>query len=53
MEMLEVIYLLIFVVMYQAYQIWSLQRNYEEVVDLVVGLHMGYITITEESEDEY
>jgi hypothetical protein len=53
MEMVEVIYLLIFVVMYQAYQIWKLQRNYEEVVDLVVGLHMGDITISEEEDDGY
>lgn len=39
--------------MFQAYQIWRLQREYEQVVDLVIGLHLGNIDITEVEDDEY
>ena len=53
MEMVEVIYLLVFIIMFQAYQIWRLQRSYEDIVDLVVSLHIGDITLSEEDDDEY
>jgi len=53
METVEIIYLLILIVMFQAYQIWRLQREYEQVVDLVIGLHLGNIDITEVEDDEY
>jgi len=51
--MIEILYILLLVAMFQAYQIWRLQRNYEDLVDLVVGLHLGDIKIEEDSEDEY
>jgi hypothetical protein len=53
MELIEIIYVLIAVAVIQAYQIWRLQRSYQEAVDLVVGLHLGNITLEEVDEDEY
>jgi len=54
MELLEVMYTLILLNMFQAYQVWQLQNKNEEILDLIVGLHLGDITIVEkEDDDEY
>jgi len=54
MELIEVMYTLILLNMFQAYQIWQLQNKNEEILELIVGLHLGDITIIEkEDDDEY
>jgi hypothetical protein len=54
MELIEVMYTLILINIFQAYQVWQLQNKNEEILDLIVGLHLGDITIVEkEDDDEY
>jgi hypothetical protein len=52
MELIEVMYTLILLNMFQAYQIWKLQSKNEEILELIVGLHLGDIVITEEEDDD-
>ena len=52
MDLIDMLCLLIVLVMFQAYQIWSMQRNHEEMLDLIIGLHLGDINIEEVDEDD-
>lgn len=49
----DTIYILIGVTIFQAYQIWRIDGKLERTLDMMVGLHLGRLEITEVDEDEY
>ncbi len=39
--------------MFQAYQIWKLEKKQDDLFELMIGLHTGEITLEEVDDDEY
>lgn len=39
-------------VAYHAYQIWKLENQNDDLYDLIIGLHLGDIKITEIVDDD-
>jgi len=52
MALTDILYTLIAVIMFQAYQIWNMQRKYEEMLNLMIGLHLGEINLEEVDNDD-
>ncbi len=53
MSAIDTIYILVGLNIFQAYQIWKIDRKTEAAIDLIVGLHLGRLTLTEADDDEY
>jgi hypothetical protein len=51
MGLIEVLYILIGVIMFQAYQIWRLEARIETILEIVVGIHLGEIEIERIDDD--
>jgi len=51
MELVEVLYILIIIIMVQAYQIWRLQSKVEEILNIIIGIHLGEIEIERIDKD--
>ena len=54
-HVVEMLCVLILVIMFQAYQIWKLEKKQDDLFELMVGLHTGELNleIEEEDDDEY
>ena len=53
MELIEVFLLLIGIILFQSYQLWKLDKKADELLEIVIGLHMGELEITKVEHDEY
>jgi hypothetical protein len=53
METVEMLCLLLLVIMFQAYQIWKVEKMHDDLFELVIGLHTGELELEKEDEDEY
>jgi len=53
MELVDIVFLLICVIAFQAYQLWKLDKRADDIFDTVIGLHLGEIEIKEVDDNEY
>ena len=53
MELTEVFFLLIGIIVFQSYQLWKLDKKADDLLQMVIGLHLGELELTEVDEDEY
>jgi len=52
-HVVEMLGVLLLVIMFQAYQIWKIERKQDDLFELMIGLHTGEINIEEVDDDEY
>jgi hypothetical protein len=52
-HVVEMLCVLLLIIMFQAYQIWKLEKKQDDLFELMIGLHTGEITLEEVDDDEY